>query len=380
MNLPGELASLNFVDFARHLWKRRYVLLLIPPVVVILAYLFIRTFGGETFEANAVLMVRTPPTEILPAQKALAVETPVYEDILASDEIIRQVIDEAREKYPNDISATQFERIRRRFKVEVIATVDTTIRTEYSPVISMSVRGSTRELAHFLADRWVELAVERFGKLRLHDAQTARDAYQEEYDRLGEKSGGLQAREVNLEGEGRQLANRIDVLTRALTAPPAQGRQTGLLEAMLEAQLSLERAEILGDEDSEELTRLELRARQASAAVERVEGELKDLREQKATVDSALENVRKDLVSARERMAETRVILTRVASDSVALRDPRFPEMQGDFLVLSRPVMPEFRVAPARTVLAIIIGIASGFLLIFLVLGEWFIKRAILED
>lgn len=377
MKLPGELASLNFVDFARHLWKRRYVLLLVPPAIVILAYLFIRTFGGETFEANAVLMVRTPPTEILPTQKALAVETPVYEDILASDEIIRQVIDEAREKYPNDISATQFERIRRRFKVEVIATVDTTIRTEYSPVISMSVRGSTRELAYFLADRWVELAVERFGKLRLHDAKTARDAYQEEYDRLAEISGTLQEREVNLEGEGRQLSNRIDVLTRALTQPPAQGRQTGLLEAMLEAELALERAEDLGGEDTGELEQI---ARQASAAVDRVENELKNLREKKGAVDSALENVRKDLVSARERMAETRVILTRVASDSVALRDPRFPEMQGDFLVLSRPVMPEFRVAPARTVLAILIGFASGFVLLFVILGEWFIKRAILED
>lgn len=381
MKLPGELATLNFVDFSRHLWKRRYVVLLLPALVVILAYLAIRTFGGETFEANVVLMVRTPPTEILPAQKSLAVEAPVYEDILKGDEILRAVVDETRVRYPDDISEGKFERLRRRFKVEVIATVDTTIRTEYSPVISMTVRGSSPESTHFMAQHWMELAIERFGKLRLNDAGSARDAYQAEYDRLAEIAGTMQAREVNLEGEARQLGLRLEVLNRALGQSFGLSREAGLLELMLHAELELQGEQLRGDHaDPERLALLERDANEARHAVERVEGELQEIRSRKAEVDSALESVRKDLVSARERMAETRIILTRVASDAVPLSDPNFPGMEGDFLVLSKPVIPEFRVAPPRTLLAILIGFGAGLILLFLILGEWFIKRAILED
>ena len=380
MNLPGELASLNFVDFARHLWKRRYPLLLLPPVVVLLSYLFIRFFMGETFEAHTMMMIRTPPTEILPAQKTLSVEAPVYEDILGSDEILRAVVEDARRAHPEEISQTNFELLRKRFKVKVIATVDTTIRTEYSPVISMSVKGDTREVTYFQANRWMELAVERFGKLRYNDARSAKEAYQLEYDRLSEGAAGLQAREVELEGESRQLGVRMEVLLRLLNQSQGDGK-SGLLTQLALVEAALEGETLKGDAaDPTRVAELGQLLAATQASVERIERQVAELRAAKATVDGAMEGVRKDLVSSRERMAETRVILTRVSSEAVALTDPRNPEFQGDFLILSRPVMPERRVAPPRTLLAIVVGVAFGALLVMVFMMEWFLLRAILKE
>lgn len=375
MNLPGELATLNFVDFSRHLWRRRYVLLAAPALVVILAYLFIRLVVGETFEATAVIMVRTPPTEILPTQKALSVESPVYEDILSSDELLHRVIREGREAFPDQIPDKDFERLRQRFRVRIITTVDTTVRTEYSPVISMRARGSTRESTYFLADRWLQNAVERYGKLRIREAQSAQAAYQGEFDRLSSEVQELQAREVELEEALRAVSQRAAARSRVLYGSPAT-RQDPVTGGLIEERAALEIELSAGGGEEE---RAQARIAAIDGLMERLEGELEELARQKATLERELGDVRNGLITARERMAEARVILTRVSSDSVALSDPAYPDMEGDFVVLSRPVMPERRVAPPRTVLAILIGIGFGFLLLFLILLEWFVHRAILE-
>lgn len=374
MNLPGELASLNFVDFSRHLWKRRYVVLIAPAIVVILAYLFIRFVVGETFESTAVIMVRTPPTEILPTQKALSVESPVYEDILSSDELIHKVLGEGREAFPDDVPGWDFERLRERFRVRIITTVDTTVRTEYSPVISMRTRGPSRESTYFLMNRWLENAVERYGKLRTREAQSAQGAYQAEFDRLSDQVRELQAREVELEEELRSVSQQAAARSRILYG--SSSRQEAATGGLVEERAALE-LDLASEGNAADHARARIDA--IDALAERLEGELIDLGQRKGLLERELGAARNELVTARERMAEARVILTRVSSESVALSDPDYPDMEGDFVILSRPVMPERRVAPPRTVLAILVGIGFGFLLLFLILTEWFVHRAILE-
>ena len=110
-----------------------------------------------------------------------------------------------------------------------------------------------------------------------------------------------------------------------------------------------------------------------------LEGELTALGERKASLETTREGARKDLIAAREAMAELRVVMSRVSADAVQLQDPYNPDFQGDFSVLSRPVMPEVRIAPPRTVLAVAFGIGVGFVLLIFFMAEWFVISAVLR-
>lgn len=380
--LPGELETLNFVDFARHLWRRRYILIGVPVLAVIAGYFIMRQFVGETFEASATILVRTPPTDMLPTPPFSAIETPVYEHILLSDELLLDVVEQTRAKFPGQFPKDRFEKLKKQFSVKIMTTVDTSVSTKYAPVLVMRVTAGTREITHFMMTRWLESSVERFGKMRTREGQAAEAAFRARFAELSSQANALQANETRLDEELRDLSQQLEARSRLLSGTAATAVSTesrGLVHQLAEAEIQLAEAQAAGPAGAAEAARLEARIARIRELIARTTEEMRELRGRKAEAETALEAARKDLIAVRESLAEVRLIMNRVASDAILVPDPYNPGVAGDFSVLSRPVMPETRIAPARAAIALVIGLAVGLILLGIFLVEWFVSRAILE-
>ncbi len=387
-------------EIIRHLWRRRFIIIAVPIVAFAVAYLYIRYQVPETYEASAMLYVRerTSGLQNRYEQGFTKIEPPSYEVILRNDELLREVVQAAREKFPDRFPQSKFERIKKAFQIDVIATHDTTVTTSYSPAIWLLVEADHPEIAQFLAQTWMELSIEHFGQLTFREAEAYVRAISERADTISAEIASQTRIESSLKQEVYELESMLRSHVQLLageTGARMRDRQhrDDLVESssarvnadttvklynseapqgLLEQKAMVELGMASGDDPngSAKLAKI-------TELIASTEAEIDALRDELAGKESELAAVQASLNAQHAALEGVERTINYAAADQALVADPSNPEIQGDLRILARPVMPEVRVRPSRTLIAGAITVAISIFLLFMLIAEHQLRLAI---
>ncbi|CAN5350003.1 hypothetical protein BH09SUM1_BH09SUM1_19410 [soil metagenome] len=396
MHDPDQTGIVSANDILRHYWSRRWLIILVPIVVMVATYLYIVFNVENIYQSQAMLMIRTVPSSLREGPQFKDIDPPVYEDFLRNDEMVVDVLKAAAVKYPeNAYFRAPLERIRSSFKVKTILTRDTSVQATYSPVIILTGQANSPEGAKFLMDEWVRLAVERFGKLRSSEAGAIEAATQAKYDALSKEATETSREVSELEFKLDQLNKILDINIGILGNPAkntikvsgASGSQNDNAYGTSDPGLLAERVrlELQASEDGASTTPdSQERAKGVSARLKKVDElkgqvltEIDTLTKQRVAISVRLESLRDEQVSIREKMSQMRAVITISAPDATLVPDPNNPDVSGDFRLVARPQLPQYRTFPQRTVIALGVTVAVSMLMLMLLAAELYMRRAI---
>jgi hypothetical protein len=385
--LLSELNSpFNPIKLIRHLWSRRLLLLILPPIFVIATYLFIRFQMGEKFESSALIKSRTPAGILKNNDGIDHFEPPVFEDIFLNDDLLMDVVDKCREKFP-ELKNIQYEKLKKIFELKVITMRETIVVSEYSPMLKLTATGSSREIAHFAVSTWLEMLMDRYGQMRAQEAQAITDSFQASYDQLSVEAEEIQKLESKAQNQVLSTNNYMSSLYRQLNGMgsavlgsygAASATSPGLYAEVTNLELELaELASSPRDEDQVMARKLKARLEKAQELLAKTTEQLNAIGEKKIIASSELERHREKLLLVREKMEQLREVISLTVPDAQVVNDPYNEGLDNEFSVMAWPQVPEYRVAPARSLLAIVAGIALSVLLLMLVVAEFYLKVAL---
>lgn len=416
---------LSTSELVAHLWRRRWALFLAPCVVTVGTYLLIRAFGGEVFESNAVVYLRERPTdERSKSEPRLAwVDAPSYKDILLNDELLKGVVDATRSKYPGSLGSKPYEKIKDSFAVRTVTTRDTAVQTTYSPVIEMSVKGPSAQTAKFMADTWLNESLRTYGQFVAGDAAGTAKAVRDETDIRAKELDEVKREEARLDFE----LDRVKVLLYGHYALLYHGdlRSPMVFPQLVPPDLEREsawgggRATLFEQRNSAALRVAELEAALARRAKLTEETKLRD---ELRLEDPVAMEIEEGLIRERARLARIESLITETdtnikslgveaarlegevaaargrryaadnairsltemagyaIADAVLVPDEGDPDRRGALRVLARPILPEERVGPKRSLYAIAAGIAFGIFLLFSFVAEAWVRKSLGAD
>ncbi len=416
-------SSYRAEDLIRHLWSRRYILIVVPAIALVLGYLGVRAFVPETFESSATLLIRTPAIEYarpLPGHRR--VSPPGYESFFRTDQVLHEVIREARQEFPGQFPQGDFERLKRAFDVQTITTRETTVTAEYSPVILLRATGGSPEIAHFLVDEWIRRSTARFGAIRFREAQEIRSTFENKFNEARERLADRLAEKEELDRRLGEMDMLLDTERRLLTGqttsrqrveiPADVGRATApgaqqfepttfaLLQFLFErisreplpddldlfterARLKLRIAELQGSENADERQQLRRAENRLARVEDMIDGSfdvMNSLGRERDGLAGQVARLREEVRAIEDEVVEVRKVLAGTTIETASIHDPFHPDFEGEFSVIGAPVVPETRAAPPRTLLAIAIAIIFGGLLLLLVVAEFYLKRVLEEE
>lgn len=410
--------SITVEDIVKHLWSRLWLLLLVPPVLLVAAYLGIRYFGGETYRSSAILMVRTTANQFRDQNRLDPIDPPVYEGLLKNDALLLDVVTATRKKFGSAFGNSKFEWIKSAFTVKSVTTRDTSVTTTYSPMIELSVEGGSAEVARFMADTWVTLAIERYGNLQSSEADATAKATQRRFEGVSTKVAELRKNRFEFERQLRDVETLLRAKYRVLARDPvvlsdvAEGSQSARLNPnapppeFADFKLSLDSGSsgagpiwetkslgLVEERAALELRIAELEATPSKAAeagplkarivaiddlMTRTKTEINELGKRLVEVQTGLEQMKDELAlaqAARQEMSRVAAVASMTGSD---FNDPSEPGASSDFRRIADPITPEFRVKPSRMLIAAASAVAGAVLLIFLLVAELYLRRTVL--
>lgn len=420
-------SELGGSDYAGHLWRRRLWIAGLTLAAFLGTWMGLRVFHANQYESRALVMVRQQPRMSNMEDDQPGIQPPVFRSLFTADDMVEYVRRQYNEivrtrqsfaaEFPEDHEEIKspLEKLRTRFRTQAATTVDTTIATQFSPVIELSVRGATPGQSLALMNLWVEHIMERYGNLLNEEAQFLIDSSRTRTGEIAREVAGLTERKRALENEERLVETRIMSVLRQLTnAPlptlqdpigneiigynmysgPRQAvltieEQAGPLEPGLwerRMKLEIELARLQADPELEEIADKHIELARLRAENEKVNALIPQLEERLGGLNGEAAGVRAQLaeVSVELNRLEYAVRLnSTVGSQSEALLravsegepDAKYSTLR----VLSRPQVPMERVWPKRTLIA---GIAAAGVLILLILmfcAEIYLRHAVDE-
>lgn len=379
MNQPADRSAFSTIDMVRHLWRRRYLLLIGPPVFLVAGYFYTVKFKSQVFESSAMLKIRTPPSEMRSGPILENFDPPIYEDILKSPEVLKSVVEEARAEFP-EFPRSDFESLRTLFEATVVTTRETVVVADYSPVVQMSVKADNGKWAYFLMDRWLDVVLERFGQLRALEAREMQTVFQAQYDELIAVAEDAQAREGLLRQQLRQTERMLEGKYNLLAGGDSFASEAAAGEGAPKAGLMAERVRLElaaaeeGDASSE---RLKSRLEKVNSLIGETMAEIEALGETQVSVSQQLEAAREELLLVRQKIEQVREVIAATTPDAAVLTDPLNENVRGQFTVLAWPIQPESTVSPPRAILAVGIALLFTVLLVVILLVEFFVRGAL---
>ncbi|MBX3730529.1 MAG: hypothetical protein KF858_15230 [Candidatus Sumerlaeia bacterium] len=426
---PADVSPTGLVatDYALHLWRRRLWIVALSAITLVLTFGGLLVFHENIFESRALVLVREQPRLSNIENDQPGIDPPAFRSMFTSDEVIEFV----RNQYNDLVKAgffgpdapghaeigTPLEKLRPRFRTTSSATVDTTVFTQYSPVIELSVRGNSAGQARALMELWSNHLLERYGNLLNEEASfLIESSRRRTADLQGQLATVISARK-GLEAEQLVLESRISSHLRQLTwvprprldnpvdneiigfnmyAGPRESSLTieqtrtegppGLYELRTQLDLEIARLEVQSDEDSEgaRMARLELERERAKieAKIPEIENRIREDNARTAELASQVASLAVDINRLQYAVrlnstvgAPAEAMLRAVQSGpDIAPDDHR---RYGTLRVLSRAVTPGEKVWPRRTVLSLAAAGAMFFLLLMLFSAELYLRAAV---
>jgi len=410
--------DLEASDYVLHLWRRRFWILGLTAAAFILCYLGIRAFMANQFEARALVMVRQQPRITNIETDRPGIHPPSFRSLFTSDEVIEYVRRQYNDMVANGILTeadghhkieTPIEKLRGWFLAQSGTTVDTTISTEFSPVIELRTKGTSQGQAKSLMEIWISRCLEKYGNLLNEEARFLADSAQTRAAELNQEMAELTARRERVERElqfvdaetasrmrqltGAPLPERKEPLsdevaalgvfsggrdsTVAIVAPDAT---PGLWERRTQLEIDEAVAPPTDSPDGGPAGRASAELQKIAEIENRMREELRDLSDQAALLAAE----RAEIAVQLKRVEYAARMNASVAGQSEALVRATSAEGEGwgqekygTLRVLGEPVLPALRVWPKRTLIAGAAAIAMLGFLLLLFCAEKYLESAI---
>jgi len=408
MTPENDPTTLTTAELVSHLWKRRFLLLFLPIVTVGLTYILIRTFGGETFESTASVMLRDRPVDERNTleNRSLWIDPPTYKDILLNDETLKGVVDAARAKFGSEFGDEKYEKIKEGFQVRTVTTRDTAVVTTFSPVIEISARGPKPEISKFMVDEWIKRAVEMYGTLGAADAVAVAKATAEVAAVKNEELREAKQAEAEIDYELDRLKVLIDAYSTlfydkniksrvTIEAPPEPGTQEageyepweenpyrmanmGLLVQRSQVMMAIAELQPSANEyEKAKREKLERRLDKIEFLINETNENIVKLSEEAARLEGVVAKHRSTRTAADNALKSLNEMAGFAAADSILIPDSGDSQSSGVLRVVSQPIVPELRVGPKRSILSIAAGMAMGVFLLLSVIGEAWLRKSL---
>lgn len=393
---PG--VGLSTSDFVVHLWRRKWIIAIVSAIALVFAYLIIRMFVGEVFETRAQVYVRQQPILVIEDERAPGLASPALKRMFTSDHTLDFVRQQYNALYPEEKVSAPLEYFRNRFRTTSPTTVDTTVRTEFSPVIELTVQGESRAQARIMMELWLSRIMNKYGNLLTEEAEFMAESTRLRADELQQKMAGLVAQREAVRNRRLLIQTEINSLLRQLTNAPLPQLEdvlgNDLLSFNMRSGSDQQRVMISpADQGAQEPGLLERRAaldvspedaEKLDSAIERVREQIAAKSQEAAEEASqaaalAAEATRLEyaikLNATVGSQAEAAIRSSQALPSQVAEEVAGYPQ-GGTLMVLSPPVTPQLRTFPPRTALA---GVSAAvvFLLCLVAFSfELYIKAA----
>lgn len=406
MTPETDSSTLSTAELVAHLWRRRWLLLVLPVLTVVVTYCIVRAFGGETFESTALVMLRDRPVDERNAldTRTMWLDAPTYKDIFLNDEVLKGVVDAARAKYGPDFGDEKYEKLKDGFKVRTVTTRDTAVVTTFSPVIELSARGPQPEISKFMVDEWIARAIRVYGTLGAADAIAVAKATSDVAAVKNEELLKAKQAEAAIDYELDRLKVLIDAYSTLFYDENIKSRVTievpktdqekeefveweenpyrmagmGLLEQR--AQIMFAIAELQPSANEYEKARrekLERRLDKIEFLINETNDNIKKLSEEAARLEGEVAKQRSLRVAADNALKSLNEMSGFAAADSILIPDAKDSDHSGMLRVLTQPIVPEFRVGPKRSIISIAAGFAMGVFLLLSVIGEAWLRKSL---
>jgi uncharacterized protein involved in exopolysaccharide biosynthesis len=385
-------AAIGTEEVIAHLWRRRYVLVVVPLLFTILtfAYVFIRM--GESFSSRATLMVRSSPGSMREGPRLLDLNPPAYSDFLLSDEILYGALNSVKKEHPEYVG--RLEDLKKEFKVKTVLTRETVTSTEYSPILILTANGPSPKIAHRLAEEWMNLSIARFGQMRSNEAGQMRKVMAEQFDLLAAEAEKLDKRQATLQNQITDMDTFIAVKRRILAGTGAaklvfeKGKDNknetatsyedlGLVHERTMLELDLAQLEKANPDQTAPAAGLRARIAKIDEIVPGIIKEVEEIGVRKTELVKDLEAVREQLLTVKGRLDTTRDVVASVSPEMSVIADPANPEVSGIFSIIARPMEPDKKDGPPRTLISLGAGTAMAALLMLLMILELYIQHAV---
>lgn len=173
MTTPASFAPPTIPEYVLHLWKRSWMIGGIGVLAGAGAWLAASRPASITYSATAEILVRPRPVAPESGRGAEPVPTPAFESLFVADETleaVRLAYNESAGQAPFDGGPAS---IRALIDTSVRTTVDTTVYTQFSPVISLDVTTADATRTRALLDAWTSVVMSRYGNLLEDEAAAA---------------------------------------------------------------------------------------------------------------------------------------------------------------------------------------------------------------
>ncbi len=364
------------------LWQQKWLIVGVALVTAILVY-FALIFVPSSFRVNSELFVNR-------LASAPDAETPNPETVVAllkSQSVIEKVRNDYVKAF-NLESSPPVERFAKQFDVETFVLQDTSVRKEFSPVLSLQVEARGSSETRYIMDRWIRNFVSQFGNYMTQEAVSKRDAFLLEKEALDQEIAKLELlaaeAESNLPYKRKILAEKLDLLSpsRLTLRDPDSDRITldlamrsprmmpGLLERYSEGLLRT-RAGDVQLTSTAELNAIMTSVQDAQSSITEAEKGLADAVFQEA-------NIKRQLIMLKANQTAINEAISRFAVSSAVYKDVMTESDLpggGDIRALSMPVTPEARVWPKRVTSAAVAAAAAAILTMFFVVARNFLTR-----
>lgn len=368
-----------------YLWGRKGIILGAGFAVALLTFVVLQ-FVREEYKAFAQVYVNRFSVEEREREREL-VEVPnpiTVANLMESPAIIAAVREDFRRAF-NIRQLPKLERFARAFSANTDVLQDTTVRKDVMPVIELTVQSKGTSETRFLMESWLKHIMDNLGDYATREAMQKREALLQEIETVQAEIQDFEEAESRLRTEllvqQKLLAETVDTLAPAeplmqigrgperlplaqeegddlmVTVHTSSQERAGLLRQVSELQLQLSRAR-LGSSTSptaeiqREITALENVIRDTQTSISQFQIQVAQLEQNLSTASREVTLKTRMLVALNDSLA-------RFAALSAVQRHRANELVGSDLQVLSRPVLPEEKVWPRRTLSAGLTGFAA---------------------
>lgn len=378
-------SGLMTADYMLHLWRRRWWIVGLTVASFVVCYLAIRAFAGETFETRALIYVRQQPPINLEDQEP-GLPAPAFRSMFTADHTLAFIRDQYNERFANDPEfpdtiTLPLEKYRDRFSAGSATLVDTTVSTEYSPVIELRARGTSTWQSRRLMELWIQRILNKYGNMLSEEAQFLAQSSRSRAEELKEEVQQLVSEKKLIEKQQGLVEARLASALRQLTLMPqpklsdvisndimgfnmragpertgltieqfGADSQPGLWERRTEMTIELAGLESDSRADAGEITRLKAQLARVEELIPQIEQQVADLGGEAVELASRVAGLGVELnrLEYAVRLNSTVSSQAEAKLRAVSASGEEFSTLR----LLEEPVSPQIRVAPKRTLIA----------------------------
>ncbi len=201
-------------SYVAHLWRRSAWILMAALVAAIAAWAATKRLASERYVASANLLVKNKAFASDIEREALSPMS--YTTLMLSDELLDEI--RARLAAASGEDSVSLRQLRGMLSAGSQTVADTTVRRDYSPIISASVTAGSDAQAKTILDIWLKAFIEKYGSLLSDEARARSGAARKKIEETLQSMAQCEAERAALEGELSKL-ERMAWAIESLLAP-----------------------------------------------------------------------------------------------------------------------------------------------------------------